>query len=131
MADAANCIQDIIGEGKSQQEAWNSCTVRLFWAARVCLSFCIFLYFYTNTERYFTVHIFIIFFFKAFCHAFVVENFVNTVSEKHLDEKTREVLTSLCRLYGVHGIITNLGEFIQVVSCAFVYFYLRSRSEDE
>lgn len=132
VADAANCIQDIIGEGKSQQEAWNSCTVRLFWAARVCLSFCIFPYFYTNTERYFTVLIFIIyFFFKAFCHAFVVENFVNTVSEKHLDEKTREVLTSLCRLYGVHGIITNLGEFIQVVSCAFVYFYLRSRSEDE
>lgn len=83
VADAANCIQDIIGEGKSQQEAWNSCTVRLFWAAR------------------------------AFCHAFVVENFVNTVSEKHLDEKTREALTSLCRLYGVHGIITNLGEFIQ------------------
>lgn len=41
VADAANCIQDIIGEGKSQQEAWNSCTVRLFWAARVCLSFCI------------------------------------------------------------------------------------------
>lgn len=73
----------------------------------------------------------IYFFLKAFCHAFVVENFVNTVSEKHLDEKTREVLTSLCRLYGVHGIITNLGEFIQVVSCAFVYFYLRSRSEDE
>lgn len=131
VVDAANCIQDIIGEGKSQQEAWNSCTVRLFWAARVCLSFGIFPYFYTNTERYFTVLIFIIFCLKAFCHAFVVENFVNTVSEKHLDEKTREVLTSLCRLYGVHGIITNLGEFIQVVSCAFVYFYLRSRSEDE
>lgn len=85
----------------------------------------------TQKDTLLAVLIFIIFFFKAFCHAFVVENFVNTVSEKHLDEKTREVLTSLCRLYGVHGIITNLGEFIQVVSCAFVYFYLRSRSEDE
>lgn len=75
-----------------------------------------------------TSNLFIFFhlFLKAFCHAFVVENFVNTVSEKHLGEKTREVLTSLCRLYGVHGIITNLGEFIQVVSCAFVNFYLRS-----
>ena len=51
---------------------------------------------------------------QAFCHAFVVENFVETVSEKHFDDKTREVMTSLCQLYGVHGIITNLGEFIQV-----------------
>lgn len=137
VADAANCIQDIIGEGKSQQEAWNSCTVRLFWAARVCLSFCIkqwwFFLIFKLAQKDTFLYLFssFIFFLKAFCHAFVVENFVNTVSEKHLDEKTREVLTSLCRLYGVHGIITNLGEFIQVVSCAFVYFYLRSRSEDE
>lgn len=88
---------------------------------------------FTLTQKDTLLYLFssFIFFLKAFCHAFVVENFVNTVSEKHLDEKTREVLTSSCRLYGVHGIITNLGEFIQVVSCAFVYFYLRSRSEDE
>lgn len=83
VADAAASIQEIVRKGKSQQEAWNSCSVQLFWAAR------------------------------AFCHAFVVENFVETVSEKHFDDKTREVMTSLCQLYGVHGIITNLGEFIQ------------------
>lgn len=135
VADAANCIQDIIGEGKSQQEAWNSCTVRLFWAARVCLSFCIkqwcFSFFFQiqkDTSIFFKFPF--IYFLKAFCHAFVVENFVNTVSEKHLDVNTREVLTSLCRLYGVHGIITNLGEFIQVVSCAYVNFYLHSWSDE-
>ncbi|XP_048728454.1 peroxisomal acyl-coenzyme A oxidase 1-like [Ostrea edulis] len=83
VSDAASNIQKLIGKGKSQLEAWNSSTVRLFWAAR------------------------------AFCHAFVVENFVKTVTEGNLDDQTRTVMTSLCKLYAVHGIITNLGEFIQ------------------
>lgn len=63
-------------------------------------------------ERYFIVFIFIIFFFKVFCYVFVVENFVNIVFEKYLDEKIREVLILLCWFYGVYGIIINFGEFI-------------------
>lgn len=35
VADAASSIQEIVRKGKSQQEAWNSCSVQLFWAARV------------------------------------------------------------------------------------------------
>lgn len=64
-------------------------------------------------ERYFIVFIFIIYFFlKVFCYVFVVENFVNIVFEKYLDEKIREVLILLCWFYGVYGIIINFGEFI-------------------
>ncbi|XP_061189326.1 peroxisomal acyl-coenzyme A oxidase 1-like [Saccostrea echinata] len=83
VSDASNNIQNLVSKGKSQQEAWNSSTVRLFWASR------------------------------AFCHAFVVENFVKILSERYLDDKTKRVMMSLCKLYAVHGIITNLGEFIQ------------------
>jgi hypothetical protein len=35
VSDAASNIQNLIGKGRSQLEAWNSSTVRLFWAARV------------------------------------------------------------------------------------------------
>lgn len=51
---------------------------------------------------------------KAHCHAFVTKHFVETVVKSRMDYKVQSALTSLCKLYAVHGIVENLGGFIQV-----------------
>lgn len=51
---------------------------------------------------------------KAHCHAFVTKLFVETVVKSRMDSKVQSALTSLCKLYAVHGIVENLGGFIQV-----------------
>lgn len=52
--------------------------------------------------------------FQAYCHTFVVRTFCDTVSNADVDKHTKDVLIVLCKLYAVHGIVENLGEFIQV-----------------
>lgn len=53
-------------------------------------------------------------FFQAYCHTFVVRTFSQIVSDAEVDKSTKDVLTALCKLYAIDGIIENLGEFIQV-----------------
>ncbi|XP_048781300.2 peroxisomal acyl-coenzyme A oxidase 1-like [Ostrea edulis] len=81
--EAASQIENLQRSGKSRQSAWNASTVVLTWAA------------------------------KAYCHTFVVRTFCDTVSNADVDKHTKDVLIVLCKLYAVHGIVENLGEFIQ------------------
>ncbi|XP_062581682.1 peroxisomal acyl-coenzyme A oxidase 1-like [Saccostrea cucullata] len=83
VSEAATHIAKLERSGKSRQEAWNASTVVLTWAA------------------------------KAYCHTFVVRTFSHIVSTANVDKATKDVLMALCRLYAVHGIVENLGEFIQ------------------
>ncbi|XP_048781303.2 peroxisomal acyl-coenzyme A oxidase 1-like [Ostrea edulis] len=83
LEDAAHNMERLVRSGKSRQEAWNASTVALTWAA------------------------------TAFCHLFVVNSFVDLVNKSQTDKNTKDVLTKLCKLYAVHGIIERLGEFIQ------------------
>ncbi|XP_062581681.1 peroxisomal acyl-coenzyme A oxidase 1-like [Saccostrea cucullata] len=48
----------------------------------------------------------------AFSHLFVVNAFVENVN-KNKTKEIEGILTTLCKLYAVHGIIERLGEFIQ------------------
>ncbi|XP_063406788.1 peroxisomal acyl-coenzyme A oxidase 1-like isoform X5 [Mytilus trossulus] len=80
---AAMRMQSLIQGGKKQHEAWNGSSVQLLWAA------------------------------KAHCHLFCVKNFVDAIQAKSLSSKTATVMKSVCQLYGVHGILENLGEFMQ------------------
>ncbi|XP_076086373.1 peroxisomal acyl-coenzyme A oxidase 1-like [Mytilus galloprovincialis] len=50
---------------------------------------------------------------KAHCHLFIVRNFVNILSQRKIDPATHNVLSQLCRLYAVYGIVENMGEFMQ------------------
>ena len=79
---AVRTMQSFLQAGKSQQEAWNGSSVQLLWAA------------------------------NAFCHLFCMKNFMDAINTNVLAPKTAEVMRSLCQLYGVHGILENLGEFM-------------------
>lgn len=50
---------------------------------------------------------------KAHCHLFVMKNFANMISDNKLDPSTQNALSLLCKLYAVHGIVENMGEFMQ------------------
>ena len=51
---------------------------------------------------------------KAHCHLFVMKNFANFISDNKMDPSTQNALSQLCKLYAVHGIVENMGEFMQV-----------------
>ncbi|XP_060068142.1 peroxisomal acyl-coenzyme A oxidase 1-like [Ylistrum balloti] len=80
---AKNMNRRVMVEGQSQQQAWNNTSQQLVWASR------------------------------AHCHTYVVRTFVDMVTSGVYDNQVQEVLTSLCKLYAVHGIVEYLGEFIQ------------------
>ncbi|XP_069107156.1 peroxisomal acyl-coenzyme A oxidase 1-like [Argopecten irradians] len=80
---ATTAAQMLMNDGRSPTEAFNMASTQLVWAA------------------------------KAHCHQYVVNVFVNTVTEAKVDNNTRVVLTTLCKLYAVNGILENLGEFLQ------------------
>lgn len=52
--------------------------------------------------------------FQAHCHLFCVQNFIDSIRNCKVDSNTSKVLNEVCQLYGVHGILENLGEFMQV-----------------
>ena len=52
---------------------------------------------------------------KAHCHAYTVKSFAEVVTDSSLDSNVKTALTALCKLYAVHGIMENCGEFLQVV----------------
>ncbi|OWF44671.1 peroxisomal acyl-coenzyme A oxidase 1-like [Mizuhopecten yessoensis] len=80
---AAMNIQGLVQEGFTQQEAWNKSTQQLVWAT------------------------------MAHCHTYVVKTFTARITGSNLDDQTKKVMTALCKLYGVHGMVENLGDFIQ------------------
>ncbi|XP_069105551.1 peroxisomal acyl-coenzyme A oxidase 1-like [Argopecten irradians] len=80
---AALRIKNLVSEGQSQQEAWNNTTQQLVWASR------------------------------AHCHTYVVKTFVSMLSGGTVEGPVLNVLTSLCKLYAVYGVIQHMGEFIQ------------------
>ena len=51
---------------------------------------------------------------QAHCHFFVVQNFGNFLNIVDTTQPVKDVLTQLCQLYAVYGIVENSGEFIQV-----------------
>jgi acyl-CoA oxidase len=63
---------------------------------------------------YVLVFFFLLHIFQAFCHLFCMKNFMDAINTNVLAPKTAEVMRSLCQLYGVHGILENLGEFMHV-----------------
>ena len=81
---------------------------------------CFWNYPYQNTLIQFKGNIFIpaytfsLIFFQAHCHLFVMKNFANMISDNKLDPSTQNALSQLCKLYAVHGIVENMGEFMQV-----------------
>ncbi|XP_078699304.1 peroxisomal acyl-coenzyme A oxidase 1-like [Branchiostoma floridae x Branchiostoma belcheri] len=79
---AALQVQSEMQKGKSQEDAWNSCSVLLIKAA------------------------------QAHVHSFVVRNFAETVQTVEVEESVRAVLTSLCQLYSLYGITEHAGDFL-------------------
>jgi hypothetical protein len=43
-----------------------------------------------------------------------MKNFANFISDNKMDPSTQNALSQLCKLYAVHGIVENMGEFMQV-----------------
>ncbi|XP_071134383.1 peroxisomal acyl-coenzyme A oxidase 1-like [Mytilus edulis] len=81
--EAAKQMQSFIQSGSPAHEAWNKSSVQLFLAA------------------------------NAHCHLFCVQNFIDSIRNCKVDSNTSKVLNEVCQLYGVHGILENLGEFMQ------------------
>ena len=73
----------------------------------------VFLCFVLSVSRKSNAKLFLL---QAYCHTFVFRTFSQIVTDAAVDKNTKDVLTALCKLYAVHGILENLGEFIQVLS---------------
>ncbi|XP_033727732.1 peroxisomal acyl-coenzyme A oxidase 1-like [Pecten maximus] len=81
--ETAKTLKQHEAAGLSSEEAWNLTSAQLTWAA------------------------------SSHCHAYVVKMFVSMVTMDNIDNDVKAALTSLCMLYGLHGIHEKLGEFIQ------------------
>lgn len=79
----------------------------------------LYLHFLHRSLRNLTLNLNGSFILQAHCHAYSVKTFTEVVTASPLDVNVKTVLTSLCKLYAVHGIMENCGEFLQVksVSC--------------
>uniref|UniRef100_A0A8C7E9Y7 Acyl-coenzyme A oxidase n=1 Tax=Nothoprocta perdicaria TaxID=30464 RepID=A0A8C7E9Y7_NOTPE len=75
-------LQHLIQSGVDKHDAWNQCTVQLEKAA------------------------------KAHCHYITVKNFVEAV--ENLDNKAgiQKIMKHLCDLFALHGIFSNVGDFL-------------------
>ncbi|XP_070533282.1 peroxisomal acyl-coenzyme A oxidase 1-like [Ptychodera flava] len=82
VVSAAEKLNAELAKGKPQHEAWNHCHIYLLKAA------------------------------TAHCHFFVVQNFANHIKNTEMGNDVREVLTTLCQLYSLHGIMENSGDFL-------------------
>ncbi|NWI13616.1 ACOX2 oxidase, partial [Crypturellus soui] len=82
ISSSAAKLQHLIQSGVEEYEAWNQCTVQLERAA------------------------------KAHCHYITVKNFVETVEK--LDNKAgiQKIMKHLCDLFALHGIFSNMGDFL-------------------
>nr|XP_006823809.1 PREDICTED: peroxisomal acyl-coenzyme A oxidase 1-like [Saccoglossus kowalevskii] len=81
--EAAQKMQSNIGKGNPQHVAWNNCHMYLLKAA------------------------------SAHCHFYVVQTFVKYINDTEMSDAVRDILTSLCQFYALHGIWQNAGDFLQ------------------
>ncbi|XP_077863417.1 peroxisomal acyl-coenzyme A oxidase 1-like, partial [Saccoglossus kowalevskii] len=81
--EAAQKMQSNIGKGNPQHVAWNNCHMYLLKAA------------------------------SAHCHFYVVQTFVKYINDTEMSDAVRDVLTSLCQFYALHGIWQDAGDFLQ------------------
>ena len=51
---------------------------------------------------------------QAHCHYWVVKNFVDQIRKAGASPSSEKVLTQLCQLYALYGIVQNSGEFLEV-----------------
>ncbi|XP_019632781.1 PREDICTED: peroxisomal acyl-coenzyme A oxidase 1-like [Branchiostoma belcheri] len=81
--EAAVLLRNERQAGKDQPDAWNAASVDLVKAA------------------------------MAHSQYFVVKNFVERLTDTTLDSSVSAVLTRLCQLYSLHGLVTNSGDFLE------------------
>ncbi|XP_019628558.1 PREDICTED: peroxisomal acyl-coenzyme A oxidase 1-like [Branchiostoma belcheri] len=81
--EAAEQLRSEMQAGKDQADAWNATSVDLLKAA-------------TAHSQY-----------------FVVRNFAERLTDTTLDSSVFAVLTRLCQLYALHGLVTNSGDFLE------------------
>ncbi|XP_048345795.1 peroxisomal acyl-coenzyme A oxidase 2-like [Sphaerodactylus townsendi] len=82
--NAAIKLQSLIQSGTPQHEAWNLCSVQLVLAA------------------------------MAHSHYIVVQNFVNALEKIETEFNIQKVLKHLCDLFALHGIVSSMGDFLQI-----------------
>ncbi|XP_074861400.1 peroxisomal acyl-coenzyme A oxidase 2 isoform X1 [Carettochelys insculpta] len=82
LRNAAAKLQALVQSGTAEYEAWNKCTVQLLQAA------------------------------KAHSHYIVVKNFIETVEELRNEAEIQKIVKHLCDLYALHGIFSNMGDFL-------------------
>jgi hypothetical protein len=61
---------------------------------------------------------------QAHCHYWVVKTYVDKVNSLKASPSVVKVLTQLCQLYSVHGILQNTEEFLQVVILNVTRMYI-------
>ncbi|XP_054834642.1 peroxisomal acyl-coenzyme A oxidase 2-like [Eublepharis macularius] len=81
--NAAIKLQTLIQSGTAQHEAWNLCSVQLAQAA------------------------------MAHSHYIVVQNFVKALEKFEEEFHIQRILKHLCDLFALHGIFSNMGDFLQ------------------
>ncbi|XP_060095396.1 peroxisomal acyl-coenzyme A oxidase 2 [Heteronotia binoei] len=81
--NAAIKLQTLILSGTAQHEAWNLCSVQLVRAA------------------------------AAHSHYIIVQNFVKALEKFEKEFHIQRILKHLCDLFALHGIFSNMGDFLQ------------------
>ncbi|KAL8212789.1 UNVERIFIED_CONTAM: hypothetical protein K2H54_058684 [Gekko kuhli] len=81
--NAAIKLQTLIQSGTAQHEAWNLCSVQLARAA------------------------------AAHSHYIIVQNFVKALKKFEKEFHIQRILKHLCDLFALHGIFSNMGDFLQ------------------
>ncbi|XP_061474753.1 peroxisomal acyl-coenzyme A oxidase 2 [Rhineura floridana] len=81
--NAATKLQTLVQSGIAQHEAWNRCSVQLAQGA------------------------------MAHSHYIVVEKFVKALETFGKEVAIQRVLKHLCDLFALHGILSNMGDFVQ------------------
>ncbi|KAH0630286.1 hypothetical protein JD844_013184 [Phrynosoma platyrhinos] len=83
LQSAAIKFQSLIHLGTAEHEAWNRCSVQLVWAA------------------------------MAHSHYIVVEQFVKVLQRYEEEVAIHRILKHLCDLFALHGMLLNMGDFMQ------------------
>lgn len=84
---AAECMERGVRCGSSPEDAWNEHSIDLAAAS------------------------------AAHCRAFMVDKFVEAVTQSSVSEPLRKVLYQLAELYVVHWLLNSKGDFLMVSTC--------------
>ncbi|XP_007935481.1 peroxisomal acyl-coenzyme A oxidase 2 [Orycteropus afer afer] len=80
--DSVHHLQTLTQSGVDRHTAWNQTTVLLVQAA------------------------------KAHCYYVILQSFIQTLEKLEDEPEIRQVLKRLCDLYALHGMLTNMGDFL-------------------